>query len=270
MRGEIIMRSFLSEWRLPLILGTLALLVLAGNILINLSWRENPKGTSSNPISLNQREEGVRSDLPIEGRKPPAGEGETSFSDESKELEEVFRGLSADNPSSESITSQEEGEQEIEAQVQGGKSQAEGVKGSGTPKVPKGYYLYEGKLYPLVRVHKIKLPDGRVVPLKLERGKKYRILSSWRNPNPRPLTPEELKYKEELEDEKHRLIQEISRKDLSVEIRRELVRKLEEVCEELANFPTPCLGWDSVKEIWLRLPGQSEPSEVVTIDLRNY
>jgi len=263
------MRSFLSEWRLPLILGTLALLVLAGNILINLSWRENPKGTSSNLISLNQRDEGVRSNLPIEGRKPPAGEGETSFSDESKELEEEFQGLSTDSGSSESITSQEEGEQEVEAQVPGGKSQTKGVKRSGTPKVPEGYYLYKGKLYPLVRVHKIKLPDGRVVPLKLERGKKYRILSSWRNPNPRPLTPEEKRRQKELEEKEHRLMQEM-KNEPSKERRLELQRELVKVWKELANFPTPCLGWDSVSEIWLRLPGQSEPSEVVTIDLRDY
>ncbi len=262
------MRSFLSEWRLPLILGTLALLVLAGNILINLSWRENPKGTSSNPISLNQKDEGVRTNLPIEGRKPPAGEDETSFSDESKELEEVFQGLSTDSGSSESITSQEEGE--LEAQAQGGKGQSEGVKRSGTPKVPKGYYLYKGKLYPLVEVWNYKLPDGRTVPLKLVRGKKYRILTSWRNPNPRPLTPEEWRYQEKLLKKEQRLIQEM-KNEPSKERRLELKKELLKVWEEKANLPPgPCLGWDGVEEIWLRLPGQSEPSEVVTIDLRNY
>jgi hypothetical protein len=253
------MRFSLSEWRLPLILGALTVVVLVGNLLINLLWYENPK-----EISLNQGKGSIKPNLPVGSVTLPLDESEAAPRSDNllDELVERSQNPLTDHSGVESVSGEEMG---YEAESQEESQAAEGVD-----KIPEGYYLYEGKLYPLVRVRKIKLPDGRVIPLKLVRGKKYRILTSWRNPNPRPLTPEELKYKEELEEERHRLIQEISRKELPVEIRWELVQELEKVCEELANLPTPCLGWDSERIIWLRLPGQSEPSEVITIDLRNY
>jgi hypothetical protein len=256
------MKFSLSEWRLLLILVALTVVVLVGNLLVNLLWHESPKVTS-----LNQGKESIKSALPVESGNPPADEGETVFGEDwLSELVESSQSLPTDHPDVE--FAQEAMSYEAESQTE--ENQAEQTEQVETSEIPEGYYLYEGKLYPLVRVHEFKLPDGRIVPLKLVRGKKYRILTSWRNPDPRPLTPEELKYKEELIEKQHRLIQEMQNTP-SKEKRLELGKELIKVWDELGNLPSGlCVGWDSVEEIWLRLPGQSEPSEVITIDLRDY
>jgi hypothetical protein len=259
LKGEIIVRFFLSKWRLPLILGALTIVVLVGNLL----WRESPKVTS-----LNQEKESIKSAPLVESGNPTVDEGETvSGEDWLGELVEPSQSL----PTTYLEVESAQGAVSYEAESQTEGSQAEESEQVETSEIPEGYYLYEGKLYPLVEIRNYRLPDGRTVPLKLVRGKKYRILTSWRNPNPpRRLTPEELRYQEELLEKQRRLYQEIPNTP-SEEIRKELIREIIKIGKELENLPSGlCVGWDSVEEIWLRLPGQSEPSEVITIDLRDY
>jgi len=94
--------------------------------------------------------------------------------------------------------------------------------------------------------------------LRLERGKKYLIIDSKWNPNPRPYTPEESRRHAEL-----------CRKLMDPNISgREKVRILKEL-EALG--PGLALGAEWRVYYWFPLPGQAEPpdSEAIVIDLRD-
>jgi hypothetical protein len=98
--------------------------------------------------------------------------------------------------------------------------------------------------------------------LELERGKKYRVLGSKWNSNPRPYTPEESRRHADL-------IGKLTNPSASPEERVSADKELRAFAE--AHGSGLALGMEWWSHYWVPLPGQAEPpdSEAIVIDLRN-
>ena len=220
---------------------TAAFLIVVGLNIVGYHYVSKPKPTQNFQAHLDTKGENI--ELPSEPiddlRAEPVQEDQAK---EASSFESQVSTEGSDQITSGSISSPVEDEGILEEPVQ---------EQAANATFDEGESAESSKRFVTVRV------GGR--ELKLERGKKYLIISAKWNPNPRPYTPEEARRHIEL-------CRKLRDPNLSGE---ELLKLREELG---ALGPGLALGAVWSTYLWFPLPGQEEPpdSEAIVIDLRDF